>query len=656
MQFLLSGALVALAGVAQAQVGGYGQCGGQGYSGSSICTAGFVCASQNAWFYQCIPGTTTSSSTTTAAETSTASITKATTTTSLTPSTKTTAQAATATATAPAGGATCTGAFSSISASNFVSNLHPGWNLGNTLDAVPDEGSWNNAAVVASTFDTVKSAGFKSVRIPVTWAYHFTESSPDWTVDSAWLQRVSDVVDMVTSRGLYAIVNVHHDSWIWADVTQSGANLTMIEEKFYRLWYQIGTKLACKSSLVAFESINEPPCNTATDAAEINKLNKIFLQAINDAGGFNSQRVVNLSGGGQDSVKTSQWFEAPTGFSNPYAIQFHYYSPYDFIFSAWGKTIWGSDSDKAAVETDFQLIRSNFTKVPLILGEYDASPTNTEPAARWKYADFLMRTARDLDISCVLWDNGLDHLNRDTKVWRDTNSISIITKSTASTANSLPDSTEDGSATTQSSSAYIFHQYGTAVAAYTLPFIFNGNTLSSISDSTGSTLVSGTDYSVSGGNIVFTASYLSKHLSATTTPGVVATLTLKFSGGASSPTVQIVQWKTPTLSSTSAVASSVSGSDLSIPITWGGLPTVAAVKALTKSGIPLIDEWTQYLGPIQQSRITYSGQYNWDSSNVILTSSIISSVISAGQSTVFTFEFFPRDNGAVNAANFTLTV
>jgi endoglucanase len=164
-------------------------------------------------------------------------------------------------------------------------------------------------------------------------------------VDPAWLQRVSDVLDMITSRGLYAIVNVHHgeiyfseialefrtdkgiDSWIWADVTQSGANLTMIEEKFYRLWYQIGTKLGCKSNMVAFEAINEPPVNNAQDAAELNKLNQIFLQAINNAGGFNSKRVVNLVGGGEDSIKTSQWFKAPTGFSNPYAIQFHYYSP-----------------------------------------------------------------------------------------------------------------------------------------------------------------------------------------------------------------------------------------------------------------------------------------------------------------------------------------
>ncbi|KAJ5831737.1 Immunoglobulin E-set [Penicillium riverlandense] len=649
MRVLLAAALAAIASTARAQVGGYGQCmcGGIGYTGSTSCTSSFYCTSQNPYYYQCVPGTSTTSTKTTSSVHSTT-----TTTTLKTTLTTTTTTSRTTTST----GATCTGTFVSISASDFVASLHPGWNLGNTLDATPDEGSWNNPPVVASTFDTVKSAGFKSVRIPVTYAYHFTSDSPEWTVNSTWLQRVSSVIDMATSRGLYTIVNVHHDSWIWADVTQADANITMIEEKFYRLWYQIGTKLACKPSLVAFEPINEPPCDNADNAAEINRLNQIFLQAINDAGGFNSQRVVTLVGGGEDSIKTSEWFVAPSGFPNPYAIQFHYYSPYDFIFSAWGKTIWGSDADKAAVLSDLTLLRNNFTNVPIVLGEYDASPTNTEPAARWKYVDYLIRNALSFDVSCILWDNGLDHLDRTTGVWRDPESISMITKSTKSTANSLPDSTEDGNAATQWSSAYIFHQYGTAVAAQSLPFIFNGNTVSSISDSTGSKLASGTDYSVSGSNITFSASYLSKHLSSTTAPGVIANLTVTFSGGDSSPVIQIVQWQTPTLSSTSAVASAVEGADLSIPITWGGLATVAAVKGMTTSGVYLVDSWTEYLGPIQQARMTYSSQYNWGASDVIITSSAIDSVIAGGETTVFTFEFFPRDNGASNAVNFTLTV
>lgn len=210
--------------------------------------------------------------------------------------------------------------------------MSPGWNLGNTLDAVETEGSWNNPPVVATTFDDVKAAGFKGVRLPVTWAYHFTSQAPDYTVDPVWLQRVSDVIDMITTRGLPVVVNVHHDSWVWLDLTTT-SDYAVMEAKFYKLWFQIATKLACKGSLVAFEPINEIPGTTAEHGAEVNKLNGIFLQAINDAGGFNAKRVVTLVGVGEDMVKTAQWFKAPEAkFTNPWAIQYHYYAPCKYPF------------------------------------------------------------------------------------------------------------------------------------------------------------------------------------------------------------------------------------------------------------------------------------------------------------------------------------
>jgi endoglucanase len=127
---------------------------------------------------------------------------------------------------------------------------------------------------------------------------------------------------------------IRPDSWIWADVTASGANLTMIEEKFYRTWVQIGETLACKSPKVALEPINEPPANTATDGAELNKLNELFLQALQEAGGHNPSRVVTLAGGGMDSIKTSEWFVLPTECTNYCAIQYHYYSPCKRIMRA----------------------------------------------------------------------------------------------------------------------------------------------------------------------------------------------------------------------------------------------------------------------------------------------------------------------------------
>lgn len=266
-----------------------------------------------------------------------------------------------------------------------------------------------------------------------------------------------------------------------------------------------------------------------------------------------------------------------------------------------GKTIWGSDSDKATLANDLQLIRDNFTDVPLMIGEFGSSPTNTEPAARWKYLNYLMHTSAELDIAHMLWDNGADWLDRSTDIWRDPAGIEMVTETTASTANSLPDSTVDASAASQWSSAYIFHQAGTPVTSQDLPFIFNGNTLSSITDSKGTVLASGSDYTVSEPNITFSESYLSKHLSPSTDPGILAELTLDFSAGVS-PIIQIVQWSTPTLSSTSAAASSVSGAELAIPITWAGIQKPAAVKAIMADGTIAFDDWTKWLGPLERGR------------------------------------------------------
>ena len=63
-------------------------------------------------------------------------------------------------------GVVCNGTFSRISAQTWVDRMNPGWNLGNTLDGIPDEGDWGNPRVVPSTFDDVKKAGFKGVRLP----------------------------------------------------------------------------------------------------------------------------------------------------------------------------------------------------------------------------------------------------------------------------------------------------------------------------------------------------------------------------------------------------------------------------------------------------------------------------------------------------------
>ncbi|KZL80113.1 endoglucanase b [Colletotrichum incanum] len=642
--------LLALAQRVFAQQAPWGQCGGIGWTGPTTCVAGWRCEKAHEWYSQCLEGAGSPSPTTLLTTTSKPPVAVTSSTARISSSSQLTTSVRSSTASAVP--TACSGTFTDISAADYVKAMNPGWNLGNTLDAIPNEGSWNNPPVVEKTFDDVKAAGFKSVRIPVSYNDHFTSAAPNYTVDAVWLQRVSDVVDMATARGLYVLTNVHHDSWNWADVTKAttDADLQTLNDKFYNLWLQIGRKLACKSNLVSFESINEPPATTAEHGAHINNLNELFLKALSDSGGYNIRRVVNLVGGGMDAAKTTQWFKPPVVIKNPWALQYHVYSPYDFIFSAWGKTIWGSDADKAAMGTELGIVRGNYTDVPLIIGEFDASPLNTEPAGRWKWTDHLVRTAAALNTAIVIWDNGLDHLDRDAHVWRDPTSISILNNAAKGIKNSLPDSTVDASATTQSSSAYVFNKVGSTSVDQTLPWLFNGNTLKTIKSSSGATLVVEKDYTVSSSDITIKASFLAQYLTPTAAPGSKANLTLTFSAGATSQ-IEIVQWDVPTLASTSSKA--VAGADLNIPITYKGVRAPAAVKALSSDGVYLFDDWTQYLGPLQQARITFNGQWNYDGAKVILPAATIQAVIASGRTTTFTFEFYPRVPG--NNATYTLS-
>jgi hypothetical protein len=52
-------AAVTAAGSAYAQSSAYGQCGGTGWSGSTTCVSGYSCQRQSDYYYQCLPGTAT---------------------------------------------------------------------------------------------------------------------------------------------------------------------------------------------------------------------------------------------------------------------------------------------------------------------------------------------------------------------------------------------------------------------------------------------------------------------------------------------------------------------------------------------------------------------------------------------------------------------
>ena len=70
----------------------------------------------------------------------------------------------------------------------FGMSMGIGWNLGNQMDAHYNgcsyEDGWGNKLATQQTFNGVAKAGFKSVRIPVTWMGHIGVA-PTYTIETA---------------------------------------------------------------------------------------------------------------------------------------------------------------------------------------------------------------------------------------------------------------------------------------------------------------------------------------------------------------------------------------------------------------------------------------------------------------------------------------
>ncbi|WP_284059877.1 glycoside hydrolase family 5 protein [Streptomyces sp. AS02] len=180
------------------------------------------------------------------------------------------------------------------SAMAAVSAMQPGWNLGNTLDAIPDETSWGRPRTTKALLDSVRAQGFKSIRIPVTWSDH-QGAAPNYTIDPAYLSRVSQVVDWAIDEGFYVVLDVHHDSWQWT--SKMATEHDKVLARFNTTWTQPAAAFRNESAKLVFESINEPQLDNADNARKaelLNEPNTSFHKVVRASGGNNSKRLFML--------------------------------------------------------------------------------------------------------------------------------------------------------------------------------------------------------------------------------------------------------------------------------------------------------------------------------------------------------------------------
>ena len=344
-------------------------------------------------------------------------------------------------------------------ATELVSFIGTGWNLGNTLDAIgggnslSSETSWGNPKTTKAMIDAVKAQGFSAVRVPVSWGNHTT--GDNFTIDSKWLARVKEVVDYCIDNDMYVILNIHHDT-----STQYYYPSSEYKEQSVKfvtsIWTQVAKYFKDYDQKLIFETLNEPrlagtgdewwfdvnyPNNAVRDSiSAINALNQTAVDAIRAAGGKNTDRCIMVPGYGAsiDGCTTSTFKLPDDSTPNRLIVSVHAYTPYNFALNANGTAEFTNDL-KNEVDYLYSTIKSHFIDkgVPAIIGETSASNKNNA-AERVKWAQYYMGKSAEYGVPCMLWDNNAfnggdrgechGHLNRSTLGWYDKAFVDAVIK------------------------------------------------------------------------------------------------------------------------------------------------------------------------------------------------------------------------------------
>ena len=317
----------------------------------------------------------------------------------------------------------------------ILEDMGLGWNLGNSLDATGGSGldtetSWSNPKTTQALIDKVKSLGFNTVRVPVSWGKHV--SGDNYTIDSAWLARVKEVVDYCYKNDMYVILNIHHDTKSSASASGAGyyprSSAYSSSEKFVTsVWSQMAEYFKDYDYHLIFETLNEPRLigtgyewwfnkwsipSEVKDAIDcINRLNQKAVDTIRDTGSNNKGRLIMCPGyDASIDGATVSGFKLPTDISgnkNRIAVSVHAYSPYNFAMNVGsGSTSAYTSSIKSELRDLFSTLKSNFRDkgIPVVIGEFGSTDKNNT-AERVKWATDYTALAKKNNIPCVLWDN-----------------------------------------------------------------------------------------------------------------------------------------------------------------------------------------------------------------------------------------------------------
>lgn len=320
-------------------------------------------------------------------------------------------------------------------AKSIAAEMGVGWNLGNTMELIGVQ-----PVPTKKLFDSVKAAGFKTVRIPAAWSMHADQATH--AIDPAWMAKVKQVVDYAIQDSLFVVLNIHWDGgWLEGKVDSAATRPAMFETlkaKQGSYWKQIATTFKDYDRHLLFASANEPSVNAEENLHVLMTIHQIFVDTVRATGGNNASRTLILQGPSTSFEHTADWVTSlPTDkIADRFMVEAHFY-PYQFClmskeetwgkpFFYWGKAFhsttdathnatWGEES---YVDSQFNLMKPKYLdkNIPVLVGEFGALKRLSQNLSsenlklhilsRRHFYNTVTKSALSKGMIPVLWDAG----------------------------------------------------------------------------------------------------------------------------------------------------------------------------------------------------------------------------------------------------------
>lgn len=277
-------------------------------------------------------------------------------------------------------------------APELAKRMHVGVNLGNTFEAICDENAWGGGKTSQKLIDSIKAAGFNTVRIPTAWFCHSDTITS--TINPQWIARVKEVVDYCVKDDLYVILNMHWDQG-WLERRVNTKHQVKVNERQRAYWTQIATCFKEYDEHLLFAGANEPSASNPLQVSVLLSYYQTFVDAVRATGGNNASRTLIIQGPETDVEKTLKLMNTlPTDkIKDRLMVEVHFYSPFQFCLmdndAEWGKVFyyWGKDfhsktdvernatwGEEDTVDKLFNDLKKKFVDkgIPVILGEFAA--------------------------------------------------------------------------------------------------------------------------------------------------------------------------------------------------------------------------------------------------------------------------------------------